>query len=349
MYKDISLSECVDLIAAVGDKVTVFAQGHIGTGKSSMLKILGKRFPDHHLSYVDCTNLDVGDLAIPKVMGDVTTFVPNEMLGLHLDTPVILMFDELSKASSAVKKAVLRIMLERAHGSRALPEGSVVFATGNLSLEGVADLLEAHARNRVCVAKIRKPTAMEWVEQFAIHNDVDPVVVGTAIEYPQMFQSFEDVEDPANNLYIHHPKSPRAAFVTPRSLEKASDIIKATRHLSDDVRIHALMGVVGEAAAMDLMTIAKLDDQLPGWDRLVADPENVPVPTSGVASCLLVAKAVMRVEKETFGAWMTFCQRMPKEAQALFARTIMSNPKNVWVAQRPEFTAWAQPNIYLFS
>ena len=347
MYKDISLSECVDLIATIGDKVTVFAQGHIGTGKSSMLKMLGARFPDHHLSYIDCTNLDVGDLAIPKVNGDVTTFVPNEMLGLHLNKPIILMFDELSKASSAVKKAVLRILLERAHGTRSLPEGSIVFATGNLALEGVADLLEAHARNRMCVVKVRKYIAMEWVERFAIHNDIDPIVIGTALEYPQMFQSFEDVEDPANNLYIHHPKSPRAAFVTPRSMEQASHIIKATRHLPDDVRIHALMGVVGEAAAMDMMTMAKLDDELPGWERLLKDPENVAVPKSGVASCMLVAKAVMRVEKETFGSWMTFCKRMPKEAQALFARTIMGNPKNVWVAQRPEFTAWAASNIYL--
>ena len=33
---------------------------------------------------------------------------------------------------------------------------------------------------------------------------------------------FEDVGDPANNRYVHHPKSPRIAFAAPRSLEKAT-------------------------------------------------------------------------------------------------------------------------------
>ena len=160
-YSEISLAECVDLIASVGDKVTVFAQGHIGTGKSSMLKMLGKRFPDHHLCYLDCTTLDVGDLSVPKVKTidgvEVTAFVPNESLGFHQAKPVILMADEISKGTQAVKKALLRIMLERAQGVNVLPEGSIVFATGNLALEGVADMLEAHARNRLCVVKVRKP------------------------------------------------------------------------------------------------------------------------------------------------------------------------------------------------
>lgn len=347
-YSEISLSDCVDLIASVGDKVTVFAQGHIGTGKSSMLKILGKRFPDYHLSYIDCTNLDVGDLAIPKVDGDVSTFVPNEILGLHLAKPVILMFDELSKATTAVKKAVLRIMLERSHGTRVLPAGSLVFATGNLSLEGVSDMLEAHARNRLCAVKIRKPTAMEWVEQYAIHNNVDPVVIGTVIEFPAMLESFENVEDPSNNLYIHHPKSPRAAFVTPRSLEKASDILKATRAMPDDVRIHALCGVIGEAAAMDMMTMVKLDADLPTWERIIADPDSTPIPKSGVASCMVIAKAAMRVDKDCFGQWMLYLARMPKEAQALFARTIMRGDKKGMAATFGPFTDWARTNMYLF-
>ena len=352
-YSEVSLDECVDLIASVGDKVTVFAEGHIGSGKSSMLKILGKRFPDYHLCYMDCTTLDVGDLSVPKVKTidgvDVTTFVPNESLGFHQSKPVILMFDEFSKAMASVKKAVLRIMLERAQGVNELPKGSLVFATGNLSLEGVQDSLEAHARNRLCRVKIRKTPAMEWVEKYALNNNIDPVVIGTVIEFPSMLESFENVEDPSNNLYIHHPKSPRAAFVTHRTLEKASDILKATRALPDGVRVHALCGVIGEAAAMDMMTMVKLDADLPTWERIMADPEHTPTPKSGVASCMIVAKAAMRIDKESFGDWMTYLARMPKEAQALFARTIMRGDKRYIAASFGPFTDWARENMYLFS
>jgi hypothetical protein len=212
----------------------------------------------------------------------------------------------------------------------------------------VADMLEAHARNRLCVVKVRKPTAMEWVEQYALHNNVDPVVIGTVIEFPSMLESFENVEDPSNNLYIHHPKSPRAAFVTPRSLEKASDILKATRVLPDDVRVHALCGVIGEAAAMDMMTMVKLDADLPTWERIMADPENTPTPKSGVASCMVIAKAAMRIDKECFGKWMVYLERMPKEAQALFARTIMRGDKKGMACTFGPFTDWARTNMYLF-
>ena len=36
-FSSVSLQEAVDLIAAIGSSVTVVMQGHIGTGKSSMI------------------------------------------------------------------------------------------------------------------------------------------------------------------------------------------------------------------------------------------------------------------------------------------------------------------------
>ena len=352
-YEMIALQEVANLIAQVGDKVTVLAQGHIGTGKSSMLKMLADKYPDHHPCYLDCTTLDVGDISVPKIKAmehaEVTSFIPNENLGFHLDKPVILMIDELGKASKSVMNALLRIMLERRLGVHALPEKSIVFATTNLGAEGVGDLLPPHARNRLCVVKVRKPTSTEWIENFALLNNVHPVVVGTAMEYPSMFESFEDVDDPNSNHYIYHPKSPRTAFVTPRSLEKASDILKATDYLPDDVKVHALMGVIGEAAAMDILTIQKLDDAMPTWERVIADPSDCPLPKNGVANCMMVAKAAMRVEKESMDAWMTYLLRLPKEVQALFGKTIMRGPKKGMAATHREFVKWAGDASYLFS
>ena len=39
----LSLTECVDLIAAVGSDVTVLVQGDMGSGKTSLLKMLAAR------------------------------------------------------------------------------------------------------------------------------------------------------------------------------------------------------------------------------------------------------------------------------------------------------------------
>ena len=352
-HDSITLAQAADLIRKVGDKVTVTIQSHMGIGKSSLLKTLAEQMPTHYPVYLEAQLMDLGDLQMPKFKNidgtDVVSFVPNEALGCHRNQPILLMIDEVGKASKSVMNALLRVMLERMIGTYALPEGSRVFATTNLGLEGVGDILPAHARNRMCVVKVRKPTAMEWIENFAIPNKLHPVAIGTVMEYPQMFESFETVEDPNSNPYIFHPKQQRAAFVTPRSMHKAADIMEATEGMTDDVRIHALMGVVGEAAAMDMMTLSRLNDDLPAWERVIGQPDSCPVPKSGVSCCMLVAKAAMRVERESFDAWLSYATRLPKEAQALFARTIMRSDKKNLAATHKTFVDWARTHMYLFS
>ena len=66
MYQ-IDLPQCVDLIGAVGNKRTVLAQGHMGSGKSSMLHMLGDKFPNHRKIYFDATTKDLGDIMIPSM------------------------------------------------------------------------------------------------------------------------------------------------------------------------------------------------------------------------------------------------------------------------------------------
>ena len=353
MYNNISLKEATDLVAAVGDKVTVIVQGHMGCGKTSMLKELAKRFPDHLPVYCDMTTKDLGDLFLPKIKdiggADAVSFVPNEELGFHSDRPVLFMADELGKAAPSVLTAMNRILLERSSGSSKFLPGSIVFATTNLGSEAIGDMLKPHTRNRVCVVKLRKPTSKEWMEDYAIHNDVHPTVIGAAHEYPMMFQDFEEVEDANQNHYIYHPKQPRAAFVTPRSLEKASDILKACEHLPHSVLVHALMGVVGEQAAMDITTMHRLHEDLPAWERIIRDPENAPLPTSAPGMCMLAAKAVQRLEKSTVGEWMVYLQRLRPEAQALWSRTMMSSSsKSSIVSSNRTYTEWCVNNRHLW-
>ena len=349
----ISLAGATDLIAAIGDKVTVLVTGPMGCGKSSILKELAARFPDHHPVYVEAQLMDLGDLQMPKFKTidgtDVVSFVPNEAFGCHLKKPVIIMLDEIGKTSKAVKNGLLRVMLDRMIGTYALPEGSIVFATTNRSSEGLGDVFLPHERNRMCQAAITKSSAMEWVENWALKNNIHPIVIGTVLEFPSMFEDDIHVEDPSNNHYINHPKAQRAAFVTHRAMEKASDILKATEHLPDSVIIHALMGTVGEAAAMDLLTMRKLNNDLPRWEQILKDPTGTAIPKSGAACCMLVAKACMRLERETFSAWMEYVERMPKEVAALFAKTIMRSEKKSIASTHKTFVTWAASNSYLFS
>lgn len=353
VFKSISLKECADLISSVGDKVTVLAQGEMGIGKSSMLKVLKAKFPDHFVCYVDMTTKDVGDFAVPKIRTidgvEVCSFIPNEEFGFHNGKPVVMMLDEVGKASKAVFNASLRIILERKLGNYELPEGSIVFATTNLAQEGIGDMIPPHARNRMCVVKIRKPNADEWIDGYALDNGILPEVILAVKEFPQMFASFEDIKDPKDNEYIYDPRSPRPSFVTPRSMEKASDIIKATKHLDENIVGTSLVGTIGQRATYDLMAMVKLANDIPSWDTIMANPDKAQVPESPAAVCMLVYSAVQRIEKDNINKWVKYMNRLAKEAQGLFATSVMRTGKASTVGTSTEFIKWATANNYLFA
>jgi len=279
----------------------------------------------------------------------VCSFIPNEEFGIHFkNKKVVLMLDELGKAKGGVLNACLRLMQERALGTYTF-EG-VVFATTNLSVEGVGDVVPPHARNRVTQVRVRKPNAPELMEH-AINNNWNPIIVATINEFPEMLASFEDYEKPEQNHYINDPRTVRSAFVTPRALDKSGYILDKTMILGEDIMCHALAGTVGEPAMHNILTMVKLDTQLVSWDDLIKSPTTVNVPNNGAASCMLVAKAVQRIEKATMNAFMEFLPRLSKEAQGLFARTVMTDncPKRDVAATNTKFATWAASNNYLFS
>lgn len=354
MFKSLSLVQTADLIAAVGHLRTILASGEMGIGKSSILKMLQQmpQFKDYMFCYVDLTTKDVGDFTVPKIRTvdgvEVCSFIPNEEFGLHFKgKKVVMMIDELGKAKGGVLNACLRLMLERQLGMYKL-EG-IIFATTNLSVEGLGDNVPAHVRNRIIQVRVAKPDFMSMIE-YAIANSWHPVVIGTMREFPDMLASFEDYEKPEMNSLINDPRTVRLACVTPRSLHAASDLITHAAILGDDVLWHAMKGTVGEPAMHHMMTIYKLDTQLVSWEDLINNPTTVTVPTNGAAACMLIAKAIQRIEKSTMDAFMDFLPRLSKEAQGLFGRSVMSKtcPKQNVAATNTRFAVWAAENNYVF-
>ena len=348
----LGLDQIEKAILKGGTKRTVLVQGHMGTGKSSLLKALAKALPDHTPCYFDCTTKDLGDITIPQLQTiddqGYVRYVTNEELGLHLGKPLILMIDEYGKANPAVKNAMLRLMLERELGSYKFK--GVLFATTNLGAEGVGDLLPPHARNRITVVTSRKPTNMEWIE-WGIGNGIDHTLLGWCKDNPQLFHSFEDVKDPESNPYIFHPKAARTAFVTPRSLEAASDWLKNRDGLDDQTVTAMLMGTVGERAAMDLMAFVKLSDQLPSLESIKKDPMQAKVPESDAAVCMVVYRTLAVIERDWVGAWMDYMARLDKEAQTMFAMQVRrpTYNKQTEVVTNKKFTAWCMANNYVFA
>jgi hypothetical protein len=327
----------------------------MGCGKTSLLKSLAAALPGHVPCYFDCTTKSLGDTMLPKLKdldgNDFVRFAPNEEFGVHLGKPLILLIDEYGKADPSTRNALLRVMQEFQIGPYPLPEGSIVFATTNLGVEGVGDVLPPHARNRITVVTTRKPTALEFIE-WGINNAVDHTILGWVKDNPHCMQSFEDVRDPDENLYIYHPRSARSAFVTPRSLEKASHWMKKRHLLDRQTLTAALIGTVGEEAAMNLAVFIEMADKLPSLDSIKKNPDTALVPDNAAALCMVVYRVLGCVEKEWVAAWHTYLQRLPSEAQSLFVNGVRSDKysdaRRAVVMNSPGFTQWVHKFSYLF-
>jgi len=361
----ITLNEFANAVATVGDQVTIIGQGEPGIGKSAMLKAIAAKLPDYETAYIDCTLLDLGDFALPytelasSMTGlKVTKFAPNARFKFQSKKPVIVMLDEIGKAMKAVKNVLLTLMLEKRIGDVQLPEGSIVFGTTNLSTDGVGDSLEAHARNRVCFVTVRKPHAGfgaggsvdpdSW-GAWALDNDIAPEVIAWVKQFPQALESYTD-RSQSDNPYIFNPtRAGQTAFVTPRSLEKASHIAKKRPMLGESVTISALAGTIGESAARDMQAFFTVVDKLPTWESIMHSPETAKVPDDAVAKCILVFSAITRVDKDTLGKWLAYADRLDKELQALFARSIVkSSSKQTMAVSNKDFVKWATQNQWLF-
>ena len=347
-------NQCANAINVVGRKRTVLVEGEMGTGKTALLKMLAEMNPGHIPIYFDCTTRDLGDLQVPMFdkidEHGVVKFAYNEELGLHLDQPIIFMADEIGKANPAVKAGLTRFILEGKMGDKALHPDSIRFGTTNLSAEGVGDSFLAHQIDRMVRIQLRKADNLENIE-YGINHDFDPTLMAWYKDTPQLFHSFTQYENPDENPYINHPRAQRDGFFTPRSGEAASDILKQ-REQMDDVSLTALLiGAIGQRAALDLMAYVALADQLPSVDDIKNNPSTAKIPTSAGAVCMVVYRALATMERSWVKAWMTYLNRIDKEAQGLFVNGVRATgySKQGIVVQTKEFQDWCLANNYIFS
>ena len=353
MRNTLSLLDFAHSITTVGQDITIIGQGECGIGKSTALKLAANTLTNHIPVYIDCCLLDVGDLAIPTVVKEndtlVTHFAPNARFKFHQDKPVIVMLDEIGKASKPVKNALLTLMLEHRIGSHHLPSGSIVFGTTNLASEGLGDLLEAHARNRVCMVDIAKPNADAWLK-WSIDNGIAAQVNAWVKQYPHCLASYTDGGQDDNPYIQHGSKTKAAAFVTPRSLEKASNIIKQRSKLGHETTLALLAGTIGLSAAKDMSCYVDVADELTPYADVVENPEKSKLPSNPVACSVMVFGAAAYIsDAKAFTAIHKYINRLDPEFQALFARSVMTSDRLQPIALADtKFAKWAMDNAYIF-
>ena len=336
----VNLKQAATLIRTCGNTNTFIMRGQPGIGKSAALHTLAEQLPDYLACYIDVANLDLGDLGMPVIDREkmVTRYAPNARFGIGNDQtlPVILMLDELGKASRPVLNMLLPVILEHRLGDVALPTGSIVFATTNLDTDGVGDNIPAHAYNRMSELIVSNPDVDEWLE-WASNNSIAPEVMVFAKQTPEVFNSYVDLEKGEQNPYIFNPMNGNTrTFCSPRSLAKASNLVKSREYLGEAL-LPALCGTIGEPAARMMEALINLSDELPQFETIVAKPDTTKIPESVGALFILAFMASGRLTAENIAQVMVYMTRLGKvsfEAHAVFIHTTASSKNKVGMACR---------------
>lgn len=345
----VNFNDAVDLIINSAPN-SVHLMGEPGVGKTAIHDVIAERTGFHKV-YIDGPNTDVGQAGMPIPNHETRTLdmYPAGDFKLHLNEPLVIMIDEWTKTEEYVRNTLHPLLHERRMGDRQLHPDSIVFTTGNMDTDGVGDSAKGHTRNRQTWVWYAKPGADEWLP-WAGNNGVAPEVQAWVREYPHCLASYLDGGQD-KNPYIYQPNdASQTAFVSPRSLAKASHWVHKRALMSENAFIAALDGTIGIAASRDLQAFIALADQLPTREAIEKSPDTALVPTSPAAQCILCFKAVAVASRDTFAVWMRYIKRLPKEAQAVFVNSILEvREKKTWVLTHPTFVTWARENQYMFA
>jgi len=190
---------------------------------------------------------------------------------------------------------------------------------------------------------ISKPDADQWID-WAINKGIEPEVIAWVNRFPHALASYTDGGQ-GDNPYIYNPRKTQTAFVSPRSLETASNIVRTRKDNDSDAVIAALTGAVGESAARDMQAYIEFSDQLPTWESTIQHPKTTTVPTSPGACAIVVFGAIARVDKATIAPFMAYLERFEPEWQACFAINIARTPSKQAIAfSCKAFSDWVAKN-----
>jgi hypothetical protein len=354
----VSLKEAAEIVLEIGNTNTCYLVGEPGIGKTSMFENIVANTGFKGV-YIDVPNVELGDIGIPVPNHETktTAFYPNEYWGFHTGEPLVIFLDEFTKGAQAVQNMFHPLLNERRLGSDKLHKDSIVIIAGNYSGDGVGDTLKAHTRQRVTEIDVKKPHAGfnadgsidedSW-GMWAVRNDIDPTVITFVKEYQQVLASYRDGGQ-NENPYIFHPKKPGVSVVSPRTLAKASNIVKKRMNITHNSLKASLEGTIGAAAARDMLAYLEVADSLPTWEQITSNPSNAQVPSSPAALCILAFNALQKIERDNIGKWFEYMKRTPKELQSVFCLSAMkSDSKKALVMTSAPFVDWMRSNQYLF-
>lgn len=251
----------------------------------------------------------------------------------------ILHLEEYGQGQTDVKASSAELLLKGRLGKWELPRGFVVIASSNRTSDrsGVTKSLDFAINRRL---EIHITDDLEALLKWMDNNNVLPITKAFTYANPQIVLS-EGVPDK------------QGPWPTPRSVVMGDRIMQARAAANGGVvpldgnTIELLSGVVGSAAAAQWMATARLERDMPKYEKIIADPEGVPVPSKPDAQMLIAYHLANRVSVKDAEPVVAYIKRMPSDFSLTFIREAVRRAPKLLVT--PAFQAWTMENSALLA
>jgi len=244
----------------------------------------------------------------------------------------ILFLDEFGQGQTDVKAAAAELILNKRLGKWRLPDGWIVIAASNRSSDrsGVTKSLDFVINRRMEIHVTDDLASWEdWANKYGVHPDI----VTFAMQNPEI-------------VFSDGVPEKQGPWCTPRSLVLAEKMLRAISPgmdlRTDPSALELTAGLIGEAAAAQLMANLKLAADMPSYDEIVRAPDATPVPDKPDVQMLIAYRLAAMVQEKDLQPVITYVGRMGMEMGMLFAKATTKR-KPLMINAKP-FMTWCMQN-----
>lgn len=218
------------------------------------------------------------------------------------------------KASRTLLNKWYKLILDRMVGQHKLHKNVAIVGAGNLESDNaIVHPMSTALQSRMMHLTLQLDTK-EWLEW--------------ANEANLNFRVTSYIEFKPQALYTFRPDHVDHTYSSPRTLEFASRVIDVCP-LGDPDLLPMLAGCIGEGTAADLVSFMRLEDDLPKFKDIVADPTGTRVPVEPGTQYLLCGSIGAHTDKDSIDQVAKYVGRLPAEFQVVALRGIVKRNNNL--------------------
>jgi len=246
----------------------------------------------------------------------------------------IMFLDEYGQGQTDVKAASADLLLNKRLGKWKLPDGWIVLAASN------------RMSDRSAVTKSLDFTINRRLE-FHIDDDIEGW--SRWADRKKLLEETRAFAVANPTIVMSDAPDQQGPWCTPRSLAMADRLIQSFMRanggqlvLNDSLLYSTIAGMIGAPAASQWMATANLRATMPKYDDILADPENVPVPTRPDAQMLIAFHLAAHLKVNDSEHIITYVRRMATDFSLTFMREAIK--KSPALIAHPAVQKWCAQN-----